>query len=308
MLDLLNHLCLTVTDPLLNGLLFLPRDVVFILVAAGTSGLITFSRKWVTHQDWLKRAEEDLQRQAKFLRSAKKRKDKAAIQRHMMIMNHIRLRKLRYEGKPLLVAIVPIALLATWAMNRIAFEPPRPDHPLEVRAYFPRSALDGLTHLVPQPGIQAENGWVQRIREDTLIPPEIAWDRWVKGIGQGFHAALEFVATRVFHAATPAPPLPGGVAVWRIRAQPSPHPYRLTFVRGDTLMVKDILVGHRVYTTQADRQGPGQPIEAIEQVLVPRRLFGIVGGIGPFLPPWLVAYILLACTFVPLFKKAFHIY
>ena len=125
MLEMLNRICLFITDPVLNWLLRLPTDVVVFIVAFATSVIIVLSRKWVTDQDWLRRADDDCRRQAELAKAAKRRGDKDAVRRHTMNAGLIRMRGLKFEGKPLLIAILPIALLATWCFNRLGFHPPK---------------------------------------------------------------------------------------------------------------------------------------------------------------------------------------
>src|ERR1041385_3197307 len=61
-------------------LLDLPRDLAIILLALGTSLLMTFVRKWSTNQDMLWRCSTDLARLAELRREAKKSEDKPALQ------------------------------------------------------------------------------------------------------------------------------------------------------------------------------------------------------------------------------------
>jgi uncharacterized membrane protein (DUF106 family) len=308
MLELLNNICLFITDPLLNWLLGLPADVAIVIVALATAAIITFARKWTTNQDWLRRADGDCLRQKQLAKEAKRRGDKEAVRRHTLNSGLVRMRGLKFEGKPLLLAILPVALLATWCFNRLGYHPPLGNAPVEIKMYFPRTAMDSLAHLVPQDGIEAQNGWVQKIGEDVNPVPVTPWDRGLAALGRWYTAGMEFIIAKVFHAASPAPPPLGGLATWRIVPQARPQPYRLQFVYGGKIYTKDVLVGSRTYTAQADVFALDAPVQALEQVLKPIMFFGFLGSLGPFLPAWLVAYLLIAIPGVSLVKKIFRIY
>jgi len=52
----------------------------------------------------------------------------------------------------------------------------------------------------------------------------------------------------------------------------------------------------------------GAPVRCIEAVMPPVKLFGVVGGLDfLYLPPWLVAYLLIAIPFVTILKRTFRI-
>jgi len=59
MLETITALCLAVTDPLLDWVLHLPRDVALLLVAVGTALILTVVRIFATDQDLLRRCKED---------------------------------------------------------------------------------------------------------------------------------------------------------------------------------------------------------------------------------------------------------
>jgi hypothetical protein len=109
---------------------------------------------------------------------------------------------MRQEGRPLLAAILPIAILGTWCFQRLAFVPPQAGETVLLRAHFPVSAAGELAHVVPQKGVRevtpADSGarerWIQEIVED--LDPKT-------------HKPV------------------GAVATWQLQADARPQPYKL---------------------------------------------------------------------------------
>jgi len=292
MLETINNIILAVADPLLNWLLIFPKDVAIFIVAIATSAAITFSRKWSTDQEWLQRADEDVKRLKELTKEAKEKKDKEAVKRHKMTVGLIKMRSLKFEGKPLLIAIVPILILATWCFGRMGFHPPRDGQDVKIKMYVPSSGIASVAHIIPVEGVTATDGWVQKVVKDTYPEPEGLWDT----------AMAKLADVLKLH-----PPL-GGVAIWRLRAAAAGKPYTLRIVYGGETYEKKFLVGRKMYSTQFVFFGLDQPVQGIEEALKPFKLFGVIGGLGPFFPPWLVAYLIIALIFVPVLKKVCRIY
>ena len=292
MLEAFNKFVLLLTDPFLNWLLVVPRDLAIFIVAILTSLILTFSRKWVTDQNWLGRADADVKRLKALIKEARARRDKAAIKRHTLTINQIKLRSVKYEGKPLLVSILPIVLLATWGFNRLGYYPPQEDESVPVKMYMPASGIDKLAHMIPYPAIEAETGWVQRVKPDTYPDPVGRWEQTTRFLAEWLQIQ---------------PPL-GGVATWTLKAPARPEPYILRFVYDGETYEKEFIVGQRIYAAQAVLVDLDGPVQATEQMLRPVKMFGIIGGFGPFFPPWLVAYLLIAIPFVSILKRTCKIY
>ena len=138
----------------------------------------------------LHRAAADKKRLRDLIREAKRRKDRDAVRRHRATLGQIGLLTLGAELRPLLAAIGPIALLATWCALRLEFHPPRDGEPVKLAVYTPVSATDKLIHLVPEEGLTAD-GWIKRVEAVTDNGP------------------------------------PYGLASWELKAQASEEPYRL---------------------------------------------------------------------------------
>ena len=77
----------------------------------------------------------------------------------------------------------------------------------------------------------------------------------------------------------------------------------------DRTYVKKFLAGGRRYAPDVRIPDSTEDVQAIELAMRPVRLFGVIGRLDiVFLPPWLVAYLLIAIPFVPLIKRVCHVY
>jgi uncharacterized membrane protein (DUF106 family) len=271
MLERLNHWIVAGMDLLLGWLLRLPSDVQLIAVALGSAIILSAVRVWTSNQDLLRRCRDDKTRLKTLIREAKKRGDRAAVQRHRSTLGMIAMKQLRQEGRPLLASLLPIVLLATWAFNRLEFHPPSANEPVEFTAYFPISAAGRITHIAPTSGVLSETGWLQEI---------------IAVAGQGPAHAL---------------------ATWRLTASARPEPHRLQVRFDHRTFEHPLRVGARTYEPPV-RTHDGVPVTT-EAKLRPVKLFGIVPGIPAILfPPWLTAYLLLVIPCVFVLKRVFRIY
>jgi uncharacterized membrane protein (DUF106 family) len=284
MLEWFNNTILFLADPMLNWLLRLPMDWALVIVAVGTGSIITFSRRFTTNQDLLRRCDQDKQRLKELVREAKKRKDKEAIARYRSTKNMIGLTTMRQEGWPLLVVLLPIAILGTWCFQRLAFVPPKAGETVSIQAYFPVSAVGELAHIVPQKGLTevtrtnagASGCWIQEIVTET--DPKTG-------------AAV------------------GAVATWQLKADASTGPYRLQIRHKTGTVTKELLVGQAVYSQDVEFYGADQPIQSVQIGMKPVKFLGLVPGIrGLSMPPWMVAYFLIAIPSVSLIKRVAKVY
>ncbi|MBM4032310.1 MAG: hypothetical protein FJ291_11040 [Planctomycetes bacterium] len=270
----------------LGWLLALPRDLAIALIAIATSLLLTMVRKWTTNQNQLRRSKGDLRRLKQLLREAKRAKDKTAAGRVRASLAMVNAIRLKAEGKPLLVSLLPIILLAVWAVERLDFFPPRVGDDLTVKAYYPLSSVDKLTHLVPPAGVDMRSLAVQVVEVD----PD----------GQQ-----------------------NGLATWVLRAS-SPLATDLLVRHGGETASHPVRVGSRVYAPPLGA-GTGNRILATETVLRQarflqrplsrvtflRRTFladGVPGLPALALPPWLIAYLIIVIPFVPILRRTLRVY
>jgi uncharacterized membrane protein (DUF106 family) len=295
--ELWNLISLATFDALLGWMLHLPSDVVLFLLALLTSGLMVLLRPLTTNQDLLARLDSDRRRLKDLIRQAKKDKDQEALGRYRATSSQIALRKLAAEGKPLLAAIVPVALLATWALYRVEFHPPAADEEIELVVYVHAMTVnDEIIHLNRVDGLEATNGLIQTISEQ---PNEPSWWSWLM-------ARL--------HLTTLATPEPDRTATWIIKGKAQAEPYELRIPFRDCTIERKLLIGQTTYTDavvtkEEEQTGGANRIEFTTQIKMrPVMLFDIVPGLGDFLPGWLVGYVIIVVPLVFVLKWAFNVY
>jgi uncharacterized membrane protein (DUF106 family) len=169
MLEALNNGILYFMDLVMGWSLALPRDVVLLIVATLTGVILTVVRIFTTDQEWLKRCKHDKDRLGELIRQAKKAGDKEAVGRYKGTIQEIGLRSFKSEGLPLLVSLIPIACLATWAMGRLAYLAPEPGKPVTVTLDFPAYAHGAVVSLIPQNGMKCDGaGWIRQVKTETV--------------------------------------------------------------------------------------------------------------------------------------------
>lgn len=278
MLDLWTRFSLVTLDWLLGWTLRLSPEVALILVALLSAFVLTLVRLFTTNQDLLRRAAADKRRLRELVREARRRRDKAAVRRHKATMTTVALRQFRAEGWPLLVSLLPIAMLATWCFHRLAYHPPRGDEPVELVAYTPVSSVEstGIMHIVPQAGLRAD-GWVR---------PIVAAD---------YHGQ------------------PTGLTRWQLTSPTRAEPLLLELRYRDRTVTRELRIGQSTYSEpfihhDADLQ--------TELRLRPVKLFGIIPGLphkpmlgmpADLLPPWMVGYLIIVIPFVVVLKRILRI-
>jgi hypothetical protein len=271
--DWLTHML----DVPLGWLLLLPRDLAILLVALMTSALLTLARKWSTDQDRLRRCKNDLRRLKQLRRAAKREGDSDAVGRIRTTIAMINATRMKAEGKPLLVSIIPIALLAIWALARLDYLAPEPGQELQARAYYPLAAIGKLTRLVPPDGVEMLDDPIRLVS----IDPD----------GEA-----------------------NGLVVWRLRPTTTLEEAELAFRYLDETARHKLTVGLPVYAPP-QLAHPGE-IQVTEVVLERARFLeikslgipGIPGIPWVFFPPWLVAYLLLTMPLVPLSRNLLRTY
>ncbi len=289
-LTAITNFIVAVMDIPLGWLLALPRDLVIVIIAVGTSLLLTLVRKWTTNQDQLRRSRGDLRRLKQLLRDAKRAKDKAAAARIRASLAMVNAIRLKAEGKPLLWSLLPIILLAVWAVERLDYFPPRVGEELTIKAYYEAASIGQLTHLVPPPGFELRTNAICLVERDPVPGPD------------GKHNGLAVWVLR------PTGPVAADILI-RHRGETATHPVR---------------VGGRSYAPPL-RAGSGGKILATETVLRQakflqralgrvkwlRRTFladGVPGIPAIGFPPWLIAYLVIVIPFVPILRRTLRVY
>lgn len=294
MLDLINKIGLAISAPLFDWLLVLPVDAALVIVAVATGAILAFVRVGTTNQDWLRRAKADRTRLRELLREAKRAGDRERVKRHREAAGIVAIRLMNAEWMPLAASLVPVAIIAVWCFARLEFHPPEGGEALELRAYFPASAIDRLAHVVPQEGLETREssgawslagGWIQRTGPDPVANPDGSTS---------------------------------GLAVWTIAALPRTDPYLLTLRYRGRTYERPLSVGRRDYAPPLIFHDD----ELTATELRMRRVvpFGIIPGLpwrdmtifrthvpANLLPPWLVAYLVIAIPLMFVLRRIFRI-
>ena len=100
-------------------------------------------------------------------------------------------------------------------------------------------------------------------------------------------------------------PEPDTIAIWQLQADGSEEPYPIILRWRDRTYERELRVGENLYSPAVEMRDDGKVIIAVAQREV--RLFGIP-GLGPWLPGWIVGYLLVTVPFVFLLKRVLGIY
>ena len=268
MLSDLNNWIVGAMDRLLGWLLHFSSDVQIVVVALLSAIILTAVRFLTTNQDLLRRCREDKQKQKLRLRSAQSRADKSATKRHRTTLGTIAMKQLRQEFRPLLASLIPIILLATWALSRLEFHALKPGEAAEFSAYFPLSAIGKIAHLTPQDGVTVQNGWIQEIAAVTDQGPA------------------------------------HGIATWRVTAERSTE-LQLRFDK--RTYTHPIRVGDSRYEPPVESHG-NQVLATEVKLRPVRLLDVVPGFPALHFPAWLVGYLLIVIPATLALKRALRIY
>ena len=318
MLEMLNQIMLDFMDLLLGWMLNLPMGLALAIVAVGTSVILTFVRVFTTNQDLLQRCKNDKKRLKELLREAKAVGDKDAVARIRATTAGIAMKTMSAEFKPLVVAIIPIALLAVWAFGRLAYIPPPEGDVITVKAYFPVEAEGNTVHMMPTEGVASQNGLVQEVRLD---PPPEAWhimDSWpVKTLA----AATGTTQARLYLADGNTKKVlvdpENGMAIWQLKVVNRDKPYKIELRYKEQTYCKELIVdGRRTSPVLQPYDNLTEDgLHFIELGLKQYRPYafgaftGVPGipGISDFFPPWLVGYLIITIPVVFALRWLFNI-
>lgn len=309
MLDRLNNLILSAMDVALGWLLHLPATAAIFIVALGTALIMLLARKWTTDQNLLKRCRQDKKRLRQLIRQVKRRDDseqvarfskairralseagfglhdqdasrieamvrkmgkRTEISRYRKTLDAISLKSLRYEFKPLLAALLPVALLATWCFARLGYHPPKARENVEMTLYLPFSATGKLAYIVPVDGLESVGGWMKDMKGVSDTKP------------------------------------PHSYATWTLRGEARSEAYQIRIRCEGRTYERTLRVGQPTYSEPLVFY-PEPSGSASEINMKPVKLFGVVPGIW-VLAPWLVGYLLITGPAVPLLKRLLRIY
>ncbi len=241
-------------DLLIGWTLWLPRDVALVLLASVTAGLALVLRRLCANPHTLRLMRDDLVQLKRLKRQARAVGDRAALARFRRTATAVRWLQLRHEFRGLLVSLGPLAVVMTWATERLDFLPPQSGEAVTLTVWLPASASGGVVHLVPQAGLDASGGWIREI-----VPSRRA--------GQ-----------------------PRGLATWTVRANARAQVYPLILRFRGRSVEHPLLVGQRTYLPV--QRIHGDDLESHVE-LRPYRPLGIVFAVGWPLPAWLTWFVAL---------------
>jgi uncharacterized membrane protein (DUF106 family) len=254
----------------LGWLLTLPRDAAIVLVAAGTSLIMTLARKWCTNQDLLRRTKDDLARLKSLAREAKRNGDKAAVLRTRSTVAAIKTMRLRADGIVLAVSLAPLAMLAMWAAQRLEYFPPRVGEELMLQAQYPLSSVDTLTHLVPPSGVKLNSPALQLVQVDPLDPQH-------------------------------------GMAHWKFVPETPVDSLPLVVRHAGDSVTHLLNVGGQIYSPPVQMHVDVLPMTTTVELRQAKFLGRVPGFPQLGLAPWLVAYVLLSVALVPLLRRVLNV-
>ena len=254
-------------DTMLGWLLLLPRDATLLVFSALTALLMTLARRRFTNQDLLRRCSEDLRQLKRLNLEAKQAGDKPRRQRLRSTVALIKQLQLAEDMKVLAVVLLPVAILATWAVERFDYLPPRVGDELVVRAFFPISSVDEVTHLVPTDGIELKSSPIQIIQTDQQSPLS-------------------------------------GMAEWTLRPTAAADELKLTIRHRGQSAVHRVAVGRTSYLPPQQLH-PDKTTEVVLRRYQPLGLNLKTETLG--LPPWMAGYLVLTLLLVPGLKRLLRV-
>ena len=243
-----------VGDLLAGWTLWLPRDAALVLLALMTAGLAGVLRRLCTNSHTRCLMRDDLVQLKRLKRQTRAVGDWAALARFRRTATAVRWIHLRQEFRVMVVSLGPLAIVMTWASERLAYLPPQSDEAITLTARLPASASGGVVHLVPQDGLESPAGWIRE-----LIPSRDA--------GQ-----------------------PRGLATWSLRADARPQAYPLVLRFRGRSVEHRLLVGQRTYLPP--RRIHGEDFES-QVELRPYQPLGIQLAAWWPLPAWLTWFVAL---------------
>lgn len=248
-------------------------DLALLLLAAGTTAVLTLLRRLTTDQDLLRRCAQDRKRLRELRREAKARRDAATVRRLRTAEQAVRLRATSQEWRPLLAALAPALLLGWWANGWFSRRPIAGGAPFRLSAEFAPSEAGALAHVVPVDGMTCEGSWIRCI---------------IVGEGKG--------AGR-------------GICEWKLSAAARAEPYELVVRHGAGAARLSVQVAGR--PPHGGPPGAVQSDEGsfnVRLALGEYRFLRIVPGIRALgLPPWLVAYLALAVPLMAVFRRILRV-
>lgn len=256
-------------DILFLWILMLPRDLSLLLLAAGTALFMVAVRKWLTNQDLLRRCHTDLRKLKTLTRSARQRNDQEALGRLRKTIGQIKGTLISADLRVLVIVLIPVGITAIWAGERFDYLPPKVGDEILLRAYFPVSSIDRVTHLVAESPLQLTSPAVQLVRPST--------------------------------------PSQEGLAEWKLRSQLAGQ-YQILIRHHGKTAIHQLIVGQPIYSPPLQRHST-RSLNRTECALPRYLPLGLSFGAQRLqLPPWMIGYLLLTLALTPLLKKVLNVF
>jgi hypothetical protein len=139
-------------------------DLAVAVLGLLTACCILLIRRLVTNQDLLARCDADAKCLRQLARQARRSGDKPAAARHARVRHMVTLKRMGQEWRAVAVAVVPLAILGGWCLERLEYQPPRLGEPVTLILTAPLSAQGQLVHVAPQDGLASPDGWIRRLQ------------------------------------------------------------------------------------------------------------------------------------------------
>lgn len=174
-----HDLSLFAGDALLGRLAAWRMDAALIALALLTAIIMLLARWLATRRDVLRAAKEDERQLRRCLRAARRQAEHAEAARLRRVRLRVAGLRLREELRAALLALLPVALLVTWASLRLHYVPPRAGMPLTVRVELPAVWQGEVLHIVPRTDLRVSPGWLARTQRIQRPGREdIAFAEW----------------------------------------------------------------------------------------------------------------------------------
>ena len=172
-----SELCGRIGDFVFIWLLYLPRDLTLVLLAASSALILLLIRRFAANQIVLRSARQDDRRLKRLIKRWRRRGDRQRVQQYRRTRGEVARVRMKSEAWPALLALLPLMVIVTWASARLAFYPPRCDSATELVLQTPITGVGQVVHLVPNSNLRSSAGWLREIKLDMRKSPKkgIAW-------------------------------------------------------------------------------------------------------------------------------------
>ncbi len=203
MTEMWNDAALRIGDRVLGGLFNWGQDAVLAGLILLSSGLLILTRWMTIDARQLAAIRQDEKTLRALMRGARREGDASRLARYRTIRLRVARLRLREELRAGLLILLPLALLLTWASERLAWRVPYPGEPIQLQLTLPAVWEGEVVHLVPLDACQPVDGWVQVARRARRAAPTAqaiaAWQLECAGAPQQFELVIRFRHQSLVH-------------------------------------------------------------------------------------------------------------